>query len=52
MNVQKQNENGSWSDAEPVAPTFLFRVEMKLRSMGFKRLANLMARWDERKVGK
>lgn len=52
-NVQKQNDDGSWSVAEPLPmqgwkaqlELFFWRVKMK-------RAASFMARWDEKDLGK
>lgn len=53
MNPQKQNPDGSWSDAEPLPYTgWKARLEDRLRGLGWTRLPNLLARWDERGLGK
>lgn len=51
--VMKQNEDGSWSEATPL-PVFgkVAMVEFWLRDKGFKTIPNLLAKWDERALGK
>jgi hypothetical protein len=51
-NLQK-NRDGVWEIATPI-PTqgLVARVEFALRDLGFYRLPNLLARWDERKLGR
>lgn len=51
--VQRQNPDGSWSPAEPLpwmGP--VAKAENWLRKHGLTRLANALARWDERKLGR
>jgi hypothetical protein len=52
-NVQQRNPAGSWSDATPL-PTqgIVARVEERLRHRGWTRVANLLAAWDERHLGR
>lgn len=53
MPTQRQNDDGSWSDAKPLGPQGWFaKLEFKLRDLGFTRIANAMGRWDERKLDK
>lgn len=50
---QQQNPDGSWSDATPLGPQGpVAKVEFWLRHRGATGLANLLARWDERKLGR
>lgn len=50
--VVQQNEDGSWSEATPVpAQGAVAKVEFYLRSKGFKKIPNLLAKWDERGLG-
>lgn len=52
-NIQQQNPDGTWSDAEPIPYIgWKARLEQRLRRRGLTRLANLMARWDERGLGR
>jgi hypothetical protein len=49
----RQNPDGTWSPATPL-PWMgrTARVEVWLRRHGRTRLANLAARWDERRLGR
>lgn len=47
-----QNDNGNWTEAKPIEPQgFLVKIEFAMRARGFKTIPNLIARWDERKLG-
>lgn len=51
--TQQQNPDGSWSEATPLPyQGRVARTEDWLRRRGFRRLALVLARWDERKLGK
>jgi hypothetical protein len=50
--IQQQNADGTWSEAVPIPPTRILRWENKLRAKGYLRLANILARWDERGLGR
>lgn len=53
MSIHQQNPDGSWSPAEPLPMQgWKARAEERVRRRGFKRLANLLARWDERGLGR
>jgi hypothetical protein len=52
MSALQQNPDGSWSEAKPVPYTRMLRVELWLRRRGFKSLADKLARWDERGLGR
>lgn len=52
MSMHQQNPDGSWTPAEPIPPTRLLRWETWLRRLGHERLANVLARWDERGLGR
>lgn len=49
----KQNEDGTWSEAEPL-PFYGWKakLEQRFRKRGWKKPANFLARWDERGLGK
>lgn len=49
MPNEVQKPNGEWVTAEPL-PMYGWkaRLEERLRKRGWKRLPNLLARWDER----
>lgn len=47
----QQNPDGSWTPAEPLTGSRLFRVETWLRKRGRRRLAGLLSWWDERGLG-
>lgn len=51
--IEQQNTDGSWSPAVPLGPQgMVANIEFYLRSKGMKRLPDLLARWDERNLGK
>jgi hypothetical protein len=53
MNVYRQNDDGSWSPAQPIpARGIVARLEFWLRRRGFRRLANVLGAWDERGLGR
>jgi hypothetical protein len=52
MDTYQQNTDGTWTPARPVPPTRLLRVERWLRRHGRHRLANALARWDEKGLGR
>lgn len=53
MAVQKQNDDGSWSAAEPVRyQGWKAKLELLFWRLGMKRAAVFMAKWDERILGK
>lgn len=48
----QQNEDDSWSPAEPIPMQgWKGRTEMWCRRHHFRRLANLLGWWDERGLG-
>lgn len=50
--VQRQNDDGSWSDAEPLPMTgWKAQLEQTFYRWNFPRLARFMGRWDERGLG-
>lgn len=51
MPTMQQNADGSWTKAVPHPGTRLGRVEQRLRNRGHKRLAALLAWWDELWLG-
>lgn len=49
----RQNRDGTWSKAEPLPMQGpVARVEQWARARGWHRLAGLLARWDERNLGR
>lgn len=52
MPIQQQNADGTWGPAQPVPATRILRVERWLRRRGWRRIANALARWDERGLGR
>ena len=51
--TQKQNDDGSWSDAEPIGMQgWKAKLELLFWRMHMKRAASFMARWDEKDLGK
>lgn len=45
----QKNPDGSWSEAVPLGPQgWVARLEFWLRAKGFRRIAALLGRWDER----
>lgn len=52
MSTYRQNDDGTWSTAKPVPPTRILRWEKWLRRLGHQRIANVLARWDERGIGR
>lgn len=52
MDMQRQNEDGSWSTAKPIPPSRQLRVENWLRRNKLSWLARLLAKWDERRLGR
>lgn len=49
----RQNADGSWSPVEPLPWLgWKARTENRLRRRGWARLANVLAAWDERGLGK
>ena len=49
----RQNPDGSWSPAEPLPYLgWKARLEQRFRRGGRRRAANMMAAWDERKLGR
>lgn len=52
MSTYRQNDDGTWTPAEPIQPTRLLRWENWLRRIGHHRLASVLARWDERGLGR
>lgn len=52
MNVSQQNPDGSFSPAEPLSMIgWKAKLEEFFRRMRLKKLANVMASWDERGLG-
>lgn len=50
--IHQQNPDGSWSPATPIPMRgWKARLEERLRRRGWKRLPNLLAKWDERGLG-
>lgn len=50
--VAYQNDEGAWVEAEPLGMIgWKAKAEERFREYGWTRLANLMARWDERGLG-
>lgn len=48
-----RDSDGNWVPAEPLGPQgWVAKVEFWLRARGFKRISNLLGRWDERNLGK
>jgi hypothetical protein len=47
MKAHQQNPDGSWSEAQPLPGTRLYRIESWLRKRGHKRMAAVLAWWDE-----
>jgi hypothetical protein len=53
MPTMKQNEGGSWEEAEPLPYLgWKAKLENRLRNVGFIKIANFLARLDERSLGK
>lgn len=53
MVVQKQNDDGSWSTAEPVPMQgWKAKLEGFFWRRNMKRSAVFMAKWDERSLGR
>lgn len=49
----KQDENGEWVEADEIPMQgWKAKLEQWFLMWGFPRLANFMARWDERGLGK
>ena len=51
MPIYRQNDDGTWSKAVCCVPRIV-RFEHWLRRRGWYRLADLVVRWDERKLGR
>lgn len=52
-NVQRQNEDGAWEKAEPLSMQgWMAQLEIFFYRVHLKPLGRLMARWDERGLGK
>jgi len=52
MNAYQQNPDGTWEPARPIPPTRILRWERWLLRLGHHRLAAVLARWDERGLGR
>lgn len=53
MNTSQQNEDGSWTDAQPLAMQgWKAKLELFFWRVKMKRAASFMARWDERTLGR
>lgn len=51
--IEQQNPDGSWSPAQPIGPQgVVARIEFALRARGFKRISNLLGKFDERGLGR
>jgi hypothetical protein len=48
MSTYQQNTDGSWGPARPLPTSRLYRIEQWMRRRGHRRLADLIARYDER----
>ena len=52
MPIHRQNDDGTWSPARPIPATRVLRAERWMRRRGWRRLADALARWDERGLGR
>jgi hypothetical protein len=52
VSMYQQNPDGTWSEATPIPPSRTLRLERWLARHGMHGLARMIARFDERGLGR